>query len=206
VTEPTPHLQPWTLEELAEETLSPREKALALEHVRHCARCAGDLDASRALIQALSSLPHFDPSPTFATNVMARVVLPATAAQAVARRRWLPRTRRGWTMAAVGALAPLLPLLGLLTWLAGRGIAPGAVFGMGGRWVTQMGWSLLVRATEAVVRSGVFQWVVTTGSDLVGGTRGLSVAGVLFAVAIPLSGWMLQRLLRTPVGGITHAH
>jgi len=80
------------------------------------------------------------------------------------------------------------------------------VFGMGGRWVTQMGWSLLVRATEAVVRSGVFQWAVTTGSDLVGGTRGLSVAGVLFAVAIPLSGWMLQRLLRTPVGGITHAH
>jgi hypothetical protein len=51
----------------------------------------------------------------------------------------------------------------------------------------------------------VFQWMVTTGAELVGGTRGLSVAGVMFAVAIPLSGWMLVRLLRTPVGGMTHA-
>jgi hypothetical protein len=206
VTELNEHLQPWTLEELAEDTLSPREKALAMEHVRGCARCSGELDASRALIQALSSLPHFDPSPTFAAGVMARVLLPATAAQAVARRRWLPRTRRGWTMAAAGALAPLLPLVALLTWLAGRGMTPGALFGVGGHWATEAVWSLLVNVTGAVVRSGVFQWMVTTGNDLVGGTRGLSVAGVLFAVAIPLSGWMLVRLLRTPVGGMTHAH
>ncbi|HEY0037526.1 MAG TPA: hypothetical protein VGB66_12595 [Longimicrobium sp.] len=206
MTELNAHLQPWTLEELAEDTLSPREKALAMEHVRRCARCSGELDASRALIQALSSLPHFDPSPSFASGVMARVTIAATAAQTVARRRWLPRTRRGWTMAAVGALAPLLPLFALLTWLAGRGMSPGALFGMGGRWVTDAGWSLLVSVTGAVVKSGVFQWVVTTGADLVGGTRGLSVAGLLFAIAIPLSGWMLARLLRTPVGGMTHAH
>ena len=206
MTEPNAHLQPWILEELAEDTLSPREKASAMEHVRHCARCSGDLEASRALIQALSSLPHFDPSPAFAAGVMARVTIAATAAQAVARRRWLPRTRRGWTMAVAGALAPLLPLFALLTWLAGRGMTPGALFGVGGRWFTEAVWSLLVRATGAVVRSGAFQWMVTTGNDLVGGTRGLSVAGVLFAIAIPLSGWMLLRLLRTPVGGMTHAH
>lgn len=205
MTEPNAHLPPWILEELAEDALSPRERDHALEHVRRCAQCAGDLDASRALIQALSSLPRFSPSPFFADSVMARVALPATAVQAVARRRWLPRTRRGWAMAAVGALAPLLPLFALLTWLAGRGMSPGALFGVGGRWATQAVWALLVRVTEAVVRSGPFQWAVTTGSDLVGGTRGLSVAGVMFAVAIPLSGWMLVRLLRTPVGGMTHA-
>jgi hypothetical protein len=200
------HLPPWTIEELAEETLSHREQALAMEHVRRCAQCSGELDASRALIQALSSLPHFEPSPAFAAGVMARVAIPATAAQAVARRRWLPRTRSGWTMAVVGALAPLLPLFALLTWLAGRGMTPGALFGVGGHWATEAGWSLLVRVTGAVVRSGVFQWLVTTGTELVGGTRGLSVAGLLFAMAIPLSGWMLTRLLRTPVGGMTHAH
>jgi hypothetical protein len=205
-TDPNTHLQPWTIEELAEDTLSPRETAQAMEHVRRCARCAGDLDASRALIQALSSLPSFDPSPSFARQVMARVSIHATAAQAVAARRWLPATRRGWMMAFVGALAPLLPLFGLLTWLAGRGMSPGALFGVGGRWVADAGWSLLVRGTEAVVKSGIFQWVVTTGADLVGGTRGLSLAGALFAMAIPLSGWMLVRLLRTPVKGMTHAH
>jgi hypothetical protein len=177
-----------------------------MEHVRRCARCAGELDASRALVQALSSLPSFDPSPSFAASVMARVAIHATAAQAVARRRWLPKTVRGWMMALVGGLAPLLPLAGLLVWLAGRGMSPGALFGMGGRWVTEAGWSLLVRVTGAVVRSGIFQWVVTTGNDLVGGTRGLSMAGVAFAIAIPASGLMLVRLLRTPVEGITHAH
>lgn len=199
------HLLPWTLEELAEDTLSPRERAQAMAHVRGCARCAADLDASRALLQALSSLPQFDPSPSFADLVMARVAVPVPARQAVSLRRWLPHTRRGWMMALAGALAPLLPLLGLLTWLAGRGMTPGALLGVGGRWVADAGWSLLVRATEMLVKSGIFQWVVTTGADLVGGTRGLSVAGALFAMAIPLSGWMLVRLLRTPVKGMSHA-
>jgi hypothetical protein len=200
------HLLPWTLEELAEDTLSPRETAQAMAHVRRCAQCAADLDASRALIQALSALPQFAPSPSFADLVMGRVAIHVPAAQAVAARRWLPQTRRGWMMAVAGALAPLLPLLGLLTWLAGRGMTPGALFGVGGRWVADAGWSLLVRVTEMLVKSGIFQWVVTTGADLVGGTRGLSVAGALFAMAIPLSGWMLVRLLRTPAEGMSHAH
>ncbi|HKP74459.1 MAG TPA: hypothetical protein VJT67_02900 [Longimicrobiaceae bacterium] len=206
MTDATEHLQPWTIEELAENTLSPREKAQAMEHVRHCAQCAGELDASRALVRALSALPRFEPSNTFAASVMARVNVRAFAADEAVQRRWLPQTARGWMMTIVGALAPLLPLAGLLVWLAGRGMSPGALFGMGGRWVTEAGWSLLVRATEAVVRSGIFQWVVTTGTDLVGGTRGLSVAGVMFAIAIPASGLMLLRLLRTPVEGMTHAH
>lgn len=203
MTETNEHLQPWTIEELAEDTLSPRETDQAMEHVRRCARCAGDLDASRALVHALSSLPRFEPSPAFADAVMARVSVPVPVA--VARRRWLPRTRRGWTMAFAGAFAPLLPLLGVLTWLAGRGMSPGALLGVGGRWVADAGWSMVVRVTEALVQSGVFQWVVTTGADLVGGTRGLSVAGTLFAMAIPLSGWMLIRLLRTPAEGMSHA-
>ena len=206
MTEANAHLQPWTIEELAENTLSPRERAQAMEHVRNCMRCAGELDASRALIQALSGLPSFNPSTSFEASVMARVNVRAFAADEAVQRRWLPRTARGWMMALVGALAPLLPLAGLLVWLAGRGMSPGALFGMGGRWVTEAGWSLLVRGTEAVVRSGIFQWVVTTGADLVGGTRGLSVAGVMFAIAIPASGLMLVRLLRTPVEGMTHAH
>jgi hypothetical protein len=67
-------------------------------------------------------------------------------------------------------------------------------------------WGMLVRVAAAVVGSGVWEWLVTTGNDLVGGTRGLSAAAVVFAIAIPLSGWMMVRLLKTPVGGMTHAH
>lgn len=206
VTESTPHLPPWTIEELAEDALDRAEREQALAHVRHCARCAADLDASRALIQALGSLPSFDPSPAFADAVMSRVALPVAATAAVARRRWLPQTRKGWMRVVAGAFAPLVPLLALLAWLAGRGVSPGPMLGGAARWAGEAGWSALVRATAWVVQSGFFQWVVTTGSDLVGGTQGLSIAGALFAVAVPVSAWMLVRLLRTPSGGFTHAH
>jgi hypothetical protein len=206
VTNDTSHLPPWTLEELAEDTLSHAEKALALEHVRRCSQCAAEVDAHRALFQALAQLPEWEPSPGFADAVMARVTLPAVAPATVLRRRWLPKTARGWMMSAGGILAPLLPLFALLGWLAGRGMSPGALFGVAKHWMVDAAWGAVVSATEMVVRSGVWQWLVTTGSDLVGGTRGLSAAAVVFAIAIPLSGWMLVRLLRTPVGGMTHAH
>ncbi|HEX8905015.1 MAG TPA: hypothetical protein VF771_09260 [Longimicrobiaceae bacterium] len=200
------HLPPWTLEELAEDNLSHPEKALALEHVRRCSQCAAEVNAHRVLFSALAQLPSWDPSPGFADTVMSRVLLPVAAPEAVLRRRWLPRTAKGWMMGGVGVLAPLLPLFAVLGWLSGRGMGPGALFGVARHWVADAGWSLLVRVTGAVVRSGVWEWLVTTGNDLVGGTRGLSAAAVMFAIAIPLSGWMMVRLLRTPVGGMTHAH
>ncbi|HSU12595.1 hypothetical protein [Longimicrobium sp.] len=206
MTNETTHLPPWTLEELAEDTLSHSEKGLAMEHVRHCAQCAAEVDAHRALFRSLAQLPSWEPSPGFADAVMTRVLLPAAAPEAVLRRRWLPRTVKGWMMSGAGVLAPLLPLLALFGWLAGRGMSPGALFGLGRHWVADAVWSAVVRVTEAVVRSGVWEWLVTTGNDLVGGTRGLSAAAVVFAIAIPLSGWMVVRLLKTPMGGMTHAH
>jgi hypothetical protein len=206
VTNENAHLPPWTLEELAEDTLSHAERGLAMEHVRHCAECAAEVDAHRALISALSELPTWDPSPGFANAVMARVALPAIAPEAVLRRRWLPKTVKGWMMGGAGIVAPLLPLFAVLGWLTGRGLTPGALFGVAKHWMSDVLWGMLVRLAGSIVASGVWEWLVTTGNDLVGGTRGLSAAAVVFAIAIPLSGWMLVRLLKTPVGGMTHAH
>jgi hypothetical protein len=56
------------------------------------------------------------------------------------------------------------------------------------------------------VGSGIWEWLVTTGNELVGGTRGLGVAAMVFAVAVPASAWAMMRLLKTPVGMTTHAH
>jgi len=203
--EPT-HLPTWTLEELAEDTLSHAEKALALEHVRRCSRCAAEVDAHRALFSALASLPSFDPSPGFADTVMARVTLPVTAPQAVMRRRWLPRTRRGWMTAGIGALAPLLPLMAMLSWVSGQGVNPGTAAGRAWSWFAGAVWGLMVRLAGAFVGSGIWEWLVTTGNDLVGGTRGLGVAAMVFAVAVPASAWAISRLLKAPVGVTTHAH
>jgi hypothetical protein len=138
--------------------------------------------------------------------VMARVALPVAAPEAVLRRRWLPKTARGWMMGGAGIVAPLLPLFAVLGWLTGRGLTPGALFGVARHWMADVLWGMLVRLAGAIVASGVWEWLVTTGNDLVGGTRGLSAAAMVFAIAIPVSGWMLVRLLKTPVGGMTHAH
>jgi hypothetical protein len=206
VTNETTHLPTWTLEDLAEDTLSHAEKALALDHVRRCSRCAAEVDAHRALFSAMASLPAFDPSPAFADAVMSRVTLPVTATQVVARRRWLPRTKRGWMTAGVGALAPLLPLAALVSWLSGQGVNAGSAAGRAWAWFAAAVWGLVVRAAGAFVGSGIWEWLVTTGNDLVGGTRGLGMAAMVFAVAVPASAWAMTRLLKTPVGATTHAH
>ena len=206
MTNETTHLPTWTLEELAEGTLSHSEKALAMEHVRQCSRCAAEVDAHRALFSALASLPSFEPSPSFADTVMARVTLPVTAPEAVLRRRWLPKTRRGWMTAGIGALAPLLPLAAMVSWLSGQGVNAGSAAGRAWGWFAAAVWSLVVRAAGAFVGSGIWEWLVTTGNDLVGGTRGLGVAAMVFAVAVPASAWAMTRLLKTPMGVTTHAH
>ncbi|HYJ80449.1 MAG TPA: hypothetical protein VEW03_12630, partial [Longimicrobiaceae bacterium] len=133
VTYDSTHLPPWTIEELAEDTLSPVERALALDHVRDCSRCAADLDVSRAVIAALSALPAFAPSPGFADTVMARVAVPAFAesAEQARVRRWLPRSQKGWMYFLGGVLAPIAPLMALLTWLLGYpGVSAASLWGV----------------------------------------------------------------------------
>ena len=204
----TEHLPPWTLEELAEHTLSPAETAGALEHVRSCAQCTAELDASRAVIAALGALPRFEPSAAFADRVMARVALPEAAPETVRARlrRWLPHTRKGWMFLLGGVLAPVAPLMALLTWIFGYpGVNAVSLWGVARGWVVDAAWGAAVRVTEAVVRSPVFAWLVTSGNEMIGGVQGLSLAAILFAIAIPVSGWAMLRLLRTPMGGMTHA-
>ncbi|HEU0054452.1 MAG TPA: hypothetical protein VFQ39_14795 [Longimicrobium sp.] len=207
MTSQTTHLPPWTIEELAEDTLSPKEKAPALEHLRSCALCAAELEQSRSMLAALSALPRFDPSPSFTEAVMARVAVAAAEPARSRLRRWLPASRKGWAGLGVALLVPALPLFTLVAWLFSHpGVTAGSLFGAGRRWAVDSAWSGVVGAAEWLVQTPVFSWMVTTGSDLVGGATGLSVIGIMFLLGIPLSGLALVRLLRTPTGGITHAH
>jgi hypothetical protein len=95
--------------------------------------------------------------------------------------------------------------MALVSWLSGSGVNAGSAAGRAWGWFAGAVWALVVRGAAAFVGSGIWAWLVTTGNDLVGGTRGLSVAAVLFMAAIPVSAWAMARLLRTPVG-MTHAH
>jgi len=208
VTDATGHLPYWTLEQLAEGDLSHREGKLAEQHLRSCAHCAAELASARALVAALEGLPALSPSPRFGEAVMARVqVVPAAAPAAARSRRWLPRTRAGWVRVLVMVLGPVLPLLGVFAWMGANPLSGMGALWTGVRgWARDVAWNLMAEGTETLIRTGLFQW----GADMLSGIPGPTVAGLpalLLAVvaAVPVSAWVLARLLRAPAGGMLHA-
>lgn len=206
----TPHLPDWMLDLLADDALSHAERVQAEAHVKECAACASDLEAARAVIASLDALPHLEPSAGFADAVMSRVAMPGAApAAAPARaRRWLPQTRRGWARAGAWALAPLAPLALLFGWILTQPmVTAGGLWEMGTGWAGERLWSLTVGAADMVARSGAVGWIADTADALAAlSATNLGVALLVTAAAIPVSGWTLLRLFRTPLGGTTHAH
>lgn len=211
MTDATGHLPYWTLEQLAEGSLSHVERSLAELHLRSCAHCTAELDEARAVIAALERLPALTPSARFADAVMARVsiapVAVAAAAPAVARRRWMPRLQRGWMTLLALLLLPLPVLAGIGTWMGGSAVSGmGALWGVVRGWAGEVSYNLFSEGTEVLIRTGLFQW----GSDILGGIPGPTAAGVpvlllILAAAVPVSAWAMVRLLRAPMTGLTHA-
>lgn len=211
MTDATGHLPYWTLEQLAEGSLSHVERSLAELHLRACAHCTAELDEARAVIAALERLPALAPSVRFADAVMARVqvapVAVAAAAPALARRRWMPRLSRGWMTLLALLLVPLPVLAGIGTWMGGSPLsAMGALWGVVRGWAAEVSFNLFSEGTEVLIRTGLFQW----GSDVLGGIPGPTAAGVpvlllLLVAAVPVSAWAMARLLRAPMTGMTHA-
>ncbi len=200
------HLPDWTLELLAEDALPPEARAEALVHLDGCALCAMELEGYRALNAALSALPRFEPSADFADAVMARVRLEPSALERV--RRWLPVTRRGWMMLVAALLAPLAPLVAAVAWLlANPLVTVGGLWSMAERWTSEaLSWAAS-RVLDVVVRSGAWEWgEVMLERAWEQSTSELVLVLVVMAVATPLSAWSLARLLKTPTGGIAHAH
>jgi hypothetical protein len=211
VTDATGHLPYWTIEQLAEGSLSHVEKSLAELHLRACSHCAGELDGARAVIRALERMPALTPSADFADAVMARVQIAPAAkaapAPSMARRRWMPRVSRGWATLLALLLLPLPVLAGIGTWMGGSPFsAMGALWGVVRNWAGEVGFNLFSEGTEVLIRTGLFQW----GSDVLSGIPGPTAGGVpvlllLLAAAVPVSAWAMGRLLRAPMTGLTHA-
>lgn len=207
----TGHLAYWTLEQLAEGGLSHVERTLAEQHLRSCGRCTSELEGARAVIAALEGLPQLSPSPAFAEAVMARVQIAPMAAPLAApslsRGRWMPARSRGWMMLVALVLATVPVLAGIAVWTGQNPVAGmGALWRVVRGWASEVGFNLMSEGTEALIRTGLFQW----GSDFLGGIPGPSLAGVpvlllMLAAAVPVSAWAMARLLRAPTTGLTHA-
>lgn len=215
MTDATGHLPYWTLEQLAEGDLSHRERTVAEQHLRSCTHCTAELESARALIAALEGLPSFSPSAAFAESVMARVQLAPMTAQAAApaavadaRRRWLPATVKGWMGLMTALVAFIAPLAMLGVYLAAHPlVSVGALWGVGRAWVKEVAWGAIVDATGAVARSGAFAGL----ADMLAGIPGPTTAGLptlllLILAAIPVSAFLMVRLLKTPATGMTHAY
>lgn len=215
MTDATGHLPFWTLEQLAEGDLSQAERMLAEQHLKACAHCTSELRSARALIAALQSLPSVAPSAGFADAVMARVVIAPQAAAAAAaepstqaRRGWLPASLRGWATLTAVLTVIMAPLAALGVWLNAHPlVSVSALWGVARGWVSEVAWNAVVEVAGAFGRSGLFGWAADTLARMPGpDTAGVPLSLLLFFAAIPLSAFVIVRLLKTPATGMTHAY
>lgn len=203
------HLPDQTLEQLAEGILPSAEAASARAHIEECGRCLAQLEGYQSLFAMLERLPRFAPSPVFADAVMARVAIsPRESTVAAWLRRLVPTSRRGWALIGVAVTAPVTPILVLVAWLFTQPLLSPVTF-----WQ----WALLRAQSTS---QATMAWLVdrAVGSSLFGSAEtlyatmqtvpalALGTAIALFAIAIPLSGWGLLRLVRTPVGSVSYAN
>ena len=76
-------MRQWPINHLTADDLDAFHSAslsvAAREHLDECAECRTLIRQDQALLDALATLPAFEPSPGFANRVMARVALPRPA-------------------------------------------------------------------------------------------------------------------------------
>jgi anti-sigma factor RsiW len=203
------HLTESALEQLAEGMLPETAAAQANEHLERCARCRSELEVYSALMSALSNLPRFAPSAEFADTVMARVKIAPAPDPIYARFiRWLPNTRRGWTILLGATMAPALPVIALVAWVLTQPlVSAGGLVHWGASEAVETlrlaAGQLLEWGAGLGVISGA-QGLYTSIATLPLGTVTL-VVGIL-SVAIPLSAWSLVRLIRPPMANVTYAN
>lgn len=203
------HLTESAVEQLADGLLAGPELERAKAHLNGCIACTARLEASKALIEALSTLPRFAPSENFADAVMSNIqIKPRRASLLAWVRHWTPETRRGWALLVATLLAPMLPLLAFTVWVMQSPVlTAGSVI----QWTYLQGRQLLSDGSATVARwameigvpawlQGVLELVQQVPVDAA------IVALLILAVAIPLSMWSLVRLVRTPTGNVTYAN
>jgi anti-sigma factor RsiW len=215
VTDATGHLPFWTLEQLAEDDLGHAERTIAEQHLRACAHCTAELRSARAVIAALQSLPAVSPSAGFADAVMARVVIAPQAAAAAepararsAKRGWLPASVKGWVWLTAMLTVVMAPLAALGVWLNAHPlVSVSALWSVARSWGREVVWNAVVEAAGAVGRSGAFGWAADLLARMPGPqTAGVPLSMLIVLAAIPVSAFVMVRLLKTPATGMTHAY
>lgn len=202
------------LQELVEESLDERQRAVVESHLSVCASCSREAEELQALFGALSELSTFAPSPGFADAVMAKVRIrePVLAPLFAGAGAWIeritPQTTRGWAAAAAMLALPLVGATLLVTWLMAQ---PG---------VTPQGlWTLTSEFAGSAASTGwQWAWARFAGTNLAAwlaqaselaqsvGRGEIGLAAVVFATMTIGSAYVLyQNLFRPEARRTEHA-
>lgn len=199
----TMHPTTENLEAFAEGTIAPADGSVIESHLLGCPRCENVIEEWRSLFHALAALPRFVPTSGFTDRVMLRVRIPQPwhARAAATLGRLLPRTTRGWALAAALLALPILAGGTFFGWLLSKSYVT-----THGLWV--YGTDRMFNAVQALVTSAalflmetdVAAWLVKLGGTLLttGGVRGVGVLAAGGAVLTIVSIWVLYtNLFRT---------
>ncbi|MGH7553233.1 MAG: anti-sigma factor family protein [Longimicrobiales bacterium] len=192
------------LEAYAEGLIDPADRAVIDSHLLGCPRCENLVEDCRSLFHSLRTLPRFVPSPGFADRVMARVRIaqPWHARAGVLITRFLPRTTRGWALAAAMLALPVLAGGILATWLLSKSYVT-----THGLWVFATDRiasgiaSLVLSALTFLMQTDVAAWLTRSFGTVLttGGARGIGVLAGTSAILIIVSVWVLYtNLFRNP--------
>ncbi len=160
-------------------------------HVATCTGCAADLEAARAVVEALDHLPHLAPSPLFVERVMARtqVFQPWHVAALDTVREAVPTSGPARVLVGVAASTTALLISALTLFLIAR--LDAALF---------IGDVLLQRGRDAVL-GGLDGLVATLLGDAgLGALQASGGAGIALAIAaVVASGALAAGGLRAAV-------
>lgn len=188
------------LEALIEGNLDEAEQSVLNSHVLGCPRCQTELEEWRSLFTALSSLPQLEPSLRFAEQIMAAISLPVPLPAKVTSifRRFVPKSKTGWTLAGLVLALPVIFTGVVVTWIMSQPwltlegllvFTYGRVAGAATMFVNYLGRELLTSAPALLIGRSAQKLIAEAGA----GQLGILIAGL--ATLTLLSVWILYRFL-----------
>lgn len=197
------HPSTQSLEALVEGQLEAADRAVIESHLIGCPRCENRVEEFRSLFHALTSLARFAPVPGFVDRVMARVRVaqPWHVRASAVLARFLPKTTRGWALAAAFLALPFVAGGTLVTWLLSKSYVT-----THGLWVfttdaiasaTQ---SLVTGAVAFLLDTDVVAWLTRSAGTLVdaGGPGGVGAIAAIASALTLTSVWILYTNLFRP--------
>ncbi|MEO5510904.1 MAG: hypothetical protein ABIS27_09745 [Longimicrobiales bacterium] len=203
------HLKGDELQTFVEGGVQEGDRAMIESHLVACLRCRSEVEEWRSLFTALSSLPHFDPMSGFADRVLAGL----HASHATAAAPWyvragqragriVPKTTKGWALAAAFLALPVVSGSLFLAWLMSHAyVTPRTLWAFGTDRGAHALEGLGSGAISWLMKTDVIAWAVTMSVHVVQQV-GMSGVGALLAgaaLATCVSIWVLYRnLFRSP--------